>query len=180
MKRQLVQLHAATSAGVFVAHYSDLGLTELDFPKVEREKATNYAIRHSSWSIPRGGSSSRRLQNKIVRWHRTTTAALKSILAGRRARALPPLDWSDKTEFQQSVWREMLKLGPGQTRSYAEIAQAIGKPKALRAVGGACGANPIPVLVPCHRVLAAHMKIGGFSGGLEWKRKLLEQEGLAL
>jgi O-6-methylguanine DNA methyltransferase len=52
----------------------------------------------------------------------------------------------------------------------------IGKPKAVRAVGGACGANPIPVLVPCHRVLAANGKLGGFSGGLDWKRALLARE----
>jgi len=71
----------------------------------------------------------------------------------------------------------MLDIPPGQTRSYGEIARAIGNPKAVRAVGGACGANPIPVLVPCHRVLAAHRKIGGFSSGLDWKRQLLAIEG---
>jgi len=74
----------------------------------------------------------------------------------------------------------MLKLAPGRTKSYGEIARAIGKPKAVRAVGGACGANPIPVLVPCHRVLAAHGKIGGFSSGLAWKRELLKREGIIL
>jgi O-6-methylguanine DNA methyltransferase len=72
----------------------------------------------------------------------------------------------------------MLKIPLGKTRSYGEIAQAIGKPKAVRAVGGACGANPIPVLVPCHRVLAANNKIGGFSSGLGWKASLLEREGI--
>jgi len=70
------------------------------------------------------------------------------------------------------------KIKPGSTRSYSELAGAVGKPQAARAVGGACGANPIPVLIPCHRVLAANRKIGGFSGGLEWKRRLLEREGV--
>jgi O-6-methylguanine DNA methyltransferase len=88
------------------------------------------------------------------------------------------MDWTGATEFQQAVWRQMLKLRPGQTMSYGEIAAAIGKPRALRAVGGACGANPIPVLVPCHRVLAARGRLGGFSGGLEWKRRLLAREGI--
>lgn len=74
----------------------------------------------------------------------------------------------------------MRKIKPGQTQSYGEIAAAIGKPKAVRAVGGACGANPIPLLVPCHRVLAANQKIGGFSGGLEWKRKLLARENVGV
>lgn len=74
----------------------------------------------------------------------------------------------------------MLKIKLGRTQSYGEIAKAIGKPKAVRAVGGACGANPIPLLVPCHRVLAANKKIGGFSSGLDWKRKLLAREGIIL
>ena len=72
----------------------------------------------------------------------------------------------------------MQEIPFGQTRSYGEIARAIGRPKGMRAVGGACGANPIPVLVPCHRVLAAKGKLGGFSGGLDWKRTLLEREGV--
>jgi O-6-methylguanine DNA methyltransferase len=65
----------------------------------------------------------------------------------------------------------------GKTLSYQEIALSIGNPKACRAVGGACGANPIPLLIPCHRVLAAHKHLGGFSGGLDWKIKLLTREG---
>ena len=80
------------------------------------------------------------------------------------------------TEFQKSVWNALRKISFGKTKSYGEIARAIGKPKAVRAVGGACGANPVPVLVPCHRVLAANKKLGGFSGGLDWKRKLLALE----
>ena len=71
----------------------------------------------------------------------------------------------------------MLKLGPGKTKSYGEIAEAIGNPKAVRAVGGACGANPIPVLVPCHRVLAANKKIGGFSSGLDRKAEFAGKGG---
>ena len=112
------------------------------------------------------------------RWHRLTARALKNALEGQPAGTLPPLDWSGRTAFQQAVWGEMLALPPGHTRSYGEIAEAIGRPKAVRAVGGACGANPIPVLVPCHRILAANGRIGGFSGGLDWKRKLLAREGI--
>lgn len=74
----------------------------------------------------------------------------------------------------------MLKIPAGKTKSYGEIATAIKNPKAVRAVGGACGANPIPVLVPCHRILAANKKIGGFSGGLDWKRSLLAREGIKI
>ncbi|HLZ53304.1 MAG TPA: methylated-DNA--[protein]-cysteine S-methyltransferase, partial [Verrucomicrobiae bacterium] len=117
---------------------------------------------------------------QIRSWHRATETALKNVLAGRVAKNLPPLDLSDGTEFQRAVWRELRKLSPGQTKSYGEIAQAIGKARAVRAVGSACGANPVPVLVPCHRVLAAHGKIGGFGGGLDWKRRLLAREGVSL
>lgn len=74
----------------------------------------------------------------------------------------------------------MLQIKLGETQSYGEIATSLGNPKAVRAVGGACGANPIPLLIPCHRVLAANHKIGGFSGGLEWKRKLLAREKVNL
>jgi O-6-methylguanine DNA methyltransferase len=89
---------------------------------------------------------------------------------------LPPLDFSRGTSFQQRVWRALLEIPAGETRSYGEIAAAVGEPGAARAAGAACGANPIPVLVPCHRVLAAHKKLGGFSAGLKWKRLLLERE----
>ena len=104
---------------------------------------------------------------------------LKNILAGRKPKNLPPLDLAG-TEFQKRVWNALRKISAGKTKSYGEIAQAIGKPKAVRAVGGACGANPVPVLVPCHRVLAANKKLGGFSGGLDWKRNLLAREGIVL
>ncbi len=84
------------------------------------------------------------------------------------------------TAFQKSVWQALQKIALGRTQSYGEIAAAIGRPRAVRAVGGACGANPIPVLVPCHRVLAANRKLGGFSGGLDWKRSLLKREAVII
>jgi O-6-methylguanine DNA methyltransferase len=116
----------------------------------------------------------------VRRWHQSTARALKNLLAGKNAGELPPLDLSAGTDFQRAVWSAMRRIRTGQTLSYGEIARAIGRPKAVRAVGGACGANPIPVLVPCHRVLAANARIGGFSGGLDWKRALLEREGVKL
>jgi O-6-methylguanine DNA methyltransferase len=103
---------------------------------------------------------------------------LNDALAGRAPRNLPPLDLSAGTDFQRRVWSALRRIASGRTRSYAEVAVAIGNPRATRAVGGACGANPIPVLVPCHRVLAANRAIGGFSSGLGWKRKLLAREGI--
>lgn len=86
------------------------------------------------------------------------------------------------SDFQQSVWREMLRIPHGRTRTYGDLAAAI-DPKGwrgiARAVGAACGANPIPIMIPCHRVLAGGGELGGFSGagGTETKRQLLVHEG---
>ncbi|HEY3931335.1 MAG TPA: methylated-DNA--[protein]-cysteine S-methyltransferase [Verrucomicrobiae bacterium] len=163
MKNNFVELPISTSDGIFLAHYSEKGLAEIDWPTVGR--ASLRAAKQNG--VPA----------KIKSWHRTTESALKKVLAGKKSK-LPPLDWTGKTDFQKSVWRQMLKISAGKTKSYGEIASAIGNPKAVRAVGGACGANPVPVLVPCHRVLAANKKLGGFSGGLDWKRSLLAREGI--
>ncbi len=161
----LVALDISTRDGNFLALYSTRGLARLSFPTEPTAR-------------PRPAGN--RATPAILSWHRTTTTALKAILTGCAPDAFPPLDLSAGTSFQQSVWRALETIPLGQTRSYGEIARAIGKPKGVRAVGGACGANPIPVLVPCHRVLAAGGKLGGFSSGLHWKRKLLECEGAIL
>ncbi len=117
---------------------------------------------------------------QIRKWHRMTEDALKRALKGVKPGEFPPLDWTGTTEFQKSVWQAMLKIPRGKTKSYGEIAGLIGRPRAVRAVGNACGANRVPVLVPCHRILAAHKKIGGFGSGLDWKRSLLRREGVEL
>jgi O-6-methylguanine DNA methyltransferase len=164
MKNPIVELPVATPEGRFRARYTAKGLAELDFP----------GKRPSSRARPAAG-----VPAQIRAWHRLTRTALKSLLAGTRPEKFPPLAMTG-TGFQRAVWRQLLKISPGRTKSYGQIAKAIGKPGAVRAVGGACGANPIPVLVPCHRVLAANRKIGGFSGGLHWKRSLLAREGVKL
>ena len=160
MKNNFIELPISTRDGKFIAHYSEKGLAGLNFPSKQNK------------IIPDGETPA-----KIRKWHRTTETALKNILAGREPKEFPPLDLAG-TAFQKSVWNALRKISPGKTKSYGEIAAAIGKPKAVRAVGGACGANPVPVLVPCHRVLAANQKLGGFSGGLDWKSSLLKREGI--
>ena len=80
------------------------------------------------------------------------------------------------TEFQKSVWNELLKIPFGKTKTYGEIAKAIGKPKAARAVGSACGKNPLAIIIPCHRVLGMNGKITGFAWGTEIKEWLLGYE----
>jgi O-6-methylguanine DNA methyltransferase len=80
------------------------------------------------------------------------------------------------TPFQEKVWSELRKIPYGQTRSYGEIARAIGHPKAVRAVGSANGANSIPLIIPCHRVIQSGGGLGGFGHGLEAKSQLLDFE----
>ncbi|TKJ40343.1 cysteine methyltransferase [candidate division LCP-89 bacterium B3_LCP] len=81
------------------------------------------------------------------------------------------------TPFQRKTWENMSKIPFGGTISYGGLAAKVGSPGAARAVGSACGANPIPIIIPCHRVLASSGGLGGFGGGLDMKRRLLELEG---
>jgi len=161
------RFHIATDDGEFIAYFSASGLIRLDFP--------NDPLRKSP-----GPTDDRPASNDQAAWGQITAEALRQMLAGRKPVTLPPFDWAGHTTFRQDVWRAMLRIAPGQTKTYAQIAAEVGKPDATRATGTACGANPIPVLVPCHRVVAANSKLGGFSGGLEWKRRLLGREGVAL
>jgi O-6-methylguanine DNA methyltransferase len=80
------------------------------------------------------------------------------------------------TPFQRAVWAQLLAIPYGKTRTYGDIAAELGKPRAARAVGTACGANPIPILVPCHRIVAGNGSLGGFGGGVRMKHDLLELE----
>jgi methylated-DNA-[protein]-cysteine S-methyltransferase len=84
------------------------------------------------------------------------------------------------TPFERAVWDELKKIPFGETRTYGEIAETLGRPGAARAVGRANGANPIPIVVPCHRVIGSDGSLTGFGGGLDVKSRLLELEGLAL
>jgi O-6-methylguanine DNA methyltransferase len=164
-KDETWELAIQTRDGEFVAQYSEKGLCGLNFP-----------LKGSRNGFKGNGA----LPSQIQEWHEQTTSALENALAGRPIKEFPPLDLSLGTEFQQRVWQVLKGIACGKTLSYGEVADEIGDRKAVRAVGRACGANPIPVLIPCHRVLASNQKIGGFSGGLDWKRKLLAREGVLL
>lgn len=107
------------------------------------------------------------------------TAQLDEYFAGRRKDFDLPLDWSLITGFQRRVLRELAEGVPyGTVVGYQDLADRVGEPDAARAVGGAMGANPLPVVVPCHRVVESGGGIGGFGGGLEIKRRLLALEGV--
>jgi O-6-methylguanine DNA methyltransferase len=101
---------------------------------------------------------------------------LEEYFAGKRRQFTFPLDLRG-TDFQQACWQALLGIPYGETRTYADIARAVGKPNAFRAVGMANNRNPIAIVVPCHRVIASDGTLCGYGGGLDVKRKLLELEG---
>ncbi|MFC5450720.1 methylated-DNA--[protein]-cysteine S-methyltransferase [Paenibacillus aestuarii] len=104
---------------------------------------------------------------------------LEQYFQGKRAAFEGELDLQG-TEFQKKVWQALLKVPYGHTASYKDIAAAIGSPKAVRAVGGANNRNPIPVLIPCHRIIGASGELVGYGGGLDIKVFLLELEGIVV
>lgn len=104
---------------------------------------------------------------------------LEEYFSGKRTRFSLPLDLQG-TPFQLKVWQALQNIPYGKTVSYTDIAKQIGNPKAVRAVGGANGKNPVCIIVPCHRVIAADGSIGGYSGELAMKRKLLALENSRL
>jgi O-6-methylguanine DNA methyltransferase len=104
-------------------------------------------------------------------------SVLRAYLAGEDVDPIElPVELSG-TPFQNKVWHALRGIPRGRVRSYAAIANAIGSPRAMRAVGGANGKNPIAIVVPCHRVVEAGNRLGGYTGGLHLKRYLLELEG---
>jgi len=111
----------------------------------------------------------------IAPWVAAALAAIRTPEAGAEV----PIDVRG-TAFQEKVWQELRKIPAGETRSYAEIAAAVGQPGAVRAVGTANGSNPVSVLVPCHRVIRSDGSLGGYGGGLPNKRLLLANEGVAV
>ncbi len=108
-----------------------------------------------------------------------TERQLGEYFAGRRKAFDLRLDFVG-TDFQKTVWRALLTIPFGETRTYAQIARQIGQPKAVRAVGAANGRNPISIVVPCHRVIGSSGGLTGFAGGLAVKARLLRLEGLEI
>ena len=149
-----------TELGAFRAQYSPRGVTSLDLPRR---------------TGPRSGPPTKKTPSFI----RKLAQQLKQYALGKTVRWSVPVDLSSGTSFQQQVWRSLTKIPRGQTQSYAWVARKIGKPGATRAVGTACGANPVPVIIPCHRVIASDGSLGGFGGGLPMKRRLLALEKTA-
>jgi methylated-DNA-[protein]-cysteine S-methyltransferase len=150
----------ATPLGTLLLYSDEKGLVALDFPGAKIAAGSSAASPKDRESLRAAESALRDYFAKNKALPRT----LKSALEG--------------TDFQRKVWAAIEKIPLGKTKTYGELAEQIGHPGASRAVGAACGANPLPLFVPCHRVLAANGKIGGFSGGLGVKKLLLRMEGV--
>ncbi|MFQ5702664.1 MAG: methylated-DNA--[protein]-cysteine S-methyltransferase [Gemmatimonadales bacterium] len=125
-------------------------------------------------SIQLGGRARRTPASKF---ERHVARELREYLAGKRTDFTFPIRL-EGSAFERKVWKALRRIPYGETWTYGEVAQAIGNPKAARAVGSANGRNPVPLVVPCHRVVAAGGKLGGFGGGLPLKRKLLALESV--
>jgi len=154
-----------TPIGAFGAVWTPAGLARLTFPTEPLSNCEAWARR---WEP----------QARVVRGSEGLKALaleLNEYLAGSRTAFSLPLDLRG-TEFQQAVWQALLRIGYGETWAYADVAAAIGRPAAVRAVGAAIGANPVPVVVPCHRVIGKDGSLTGFGGGLPLKQQLLALE----
>lgn len=143
------------------------GIDAVVLPKASRQAVLS-ELQVASAELLEGRTSSR-LQE--------AQAQLTGYLAGRRRSFDLPLDLSRGTSFQQKVWRTLRGISYGRLRSYQWVALRVGGGQYARAVGNAVGANPLPIVIPCHRIVAQDASLGGFSGGLPTKRKLLTLEG---
>ena len=136
-----------------------LHFVESDYgPVMERE------LEDEGYTVTKDGSRTARAREELAEY-----------AAGRRTTFDSPLALAG-SEWQRAVWRELTRIPFGETRSYGEIADALGRPGAARAVGRANATNALPVVVPCHRVVAADGTLGGFNGGLHLKTRLLDHE----
>ena len=126
--------------------------------------------RHGFEIAATAGAATRRVETQLRRYFDGDVAALDDV----------PVAPVGGTPFQRRVWTTLRSIPTGQTLSYRDLARRIRNPKAVRAVGSANGANPVPIVLPCHRVIAANGTLGGYGGGLPVKRWLLKHEGVVV
>lgn len=165
MGELLAVAEMASPIGALRLAATRVGLLRLALPRGGGEGFSGWLRRH----VPDGERIAGQPALEVAR------KQLDEYFAGERLAFNVPLDLRG-TPFQLRCWQALLEIPLGQTRSYGQIARGLGKPRATRAVGSANGANPIPLLVPCHRVIASDGKLGGYRGGLDTKRKLLAFE----
>ena len=168
---QAAQRLLRTPVGVLRVTASERGVTAIE--RVSRASVVSHAKVSGRAKV-----SGAKVSPRAARHADTAVRQLREYFAGTRRKFAVSLDL-DGTEFQQQAWAAMCGIRYGHTLSYAQQAKAIGKPKAVRAVGSANGANPVPIIVPCHRVIASDGSLGGYALGLAMKRYLLALETTA-
>ena len=173
---QAAQRQLRTPVGVLRVTASERGVTAIE--RVSRASVASCAKVSTRAKVSRAKVSRAQVSPRAARHADTAVRQLREYFAGTRRKFAVPLDL-DGTEFQQRAWAAMCGIRYGHTLSYAQQAKAIGKPKAVRAVGSANGANPVPIIVPCHRVIASDGSLGGYALGLTMKRYLLALETTA-
>ena len=173
---QAAQRQLRTPVGVLRVTASERGVTAIE--RVSRASVASRAKGSARAKVSRAKVSRAQVSPRAARHADTAVRQLREYFAGTRRKFAVPLDL-DGTEFQQRAWAAMCGIRYGHTLSYAQQAKAIGKPKAVRAVGSANGANPVPIIVPCHRVIASDGSLGGYALGLTMKRYLLALETTA-
>ncbi len=166
MKPVTSHLRIATTWGPLVVSADGGRITGCDLPMVRRVPRGPFRFRRSL--IRASDRRDRAVLKQADRW-------IRGLLAGR-ALKVPPVREPEGTKFQQRIWRVLRALPAGRTLTYGEVARRAGRPRAVRAAGAACGANPVPLFIPCHRVIGAGGALGGFSSGLAWKKLLLKRE----
>ena len=154
-----------TPVGSMLCATSERGLAYVRLPRASGRGFAGWLRKHAPGAEVRAGFAP----------NRAAAQQILEYLDGKRVAFDLPLDLRG-TDFQRRVWAELLAIPYGETRTYAELARTLGEPGAARAVGTANGANPCAIVVPCHRVVAAGGKLGGFGGGLPLKRRLLALE----
>ena len=150
---------------------SEKGLVALEF---DQRLPGQQTIRPNPRDVRKEGKELRFVDSAIRM--QAYVAQLEEYFGGKRREFSFPLDLRG-TEFQLACWRALQRIPYGETRSYADIARAVGRPQGFRAVGMANNRNPVAIVVPCHRVIASDGSLCGYGGGLEIKRRLLELEG---
>ncbi len=155
-----------TSAGWMGVTLTPRGVLRMSYPSEHMARALD-AVAWAGGGQPAGDDP------RVDR----LAAEVEAFLGGGAVAFSVPPDLSAGTPFQRRVWAALLKIPRGETRTYGWIARRLGRPAAVRAVGAAVGANPIPLLVPCHRVVGSDGSLCGFAGGLALKRRLLAMEG---
>ncbi len=174
-------LSLTTPLGSFLLRGDDRSVTELVLPSAELVLPSAELARPSAEvARPSTGMADAEAADPAPSHLEDAASQLEAYLAGKHRGFDLPLDPAG-TPFQREVWFTLASIPYGQTISYAELASKVGRPRAFRAVGQANGANPLPIFLPCHRVVASGGGLGGYSGGLDLKRALLalEREAVA-